>query len=1511
MASDFDWASLLGPILSDHEILGTKGCIWPVNRTSILVAIDHKVLFEDRLNLICNQYLPEGFGFAAYPHDHLEIPSDVCGNKGILVNWNSMKSLPDGDDLYFLRNISDHFLVDGSYEFDDLSYFVPLRNRRETTMRILDLFSGGFGGWHRAAKFLQQSSNLSFQTVGIEMDINIATTFAISHSISLLRDIQGAPKQLLKQSTGDWVLVADVQDHSWHPIVAEYAPTLITISSPCKPWSGASSSPGLYRDDGRLLIEAILTCRWFRPKCILLEQVSAFASHRHKVWITRALIHIGYKLVWQKVFDLADQSATKRPRWLALAVRCHLTTTPQPQPSWFKSEANTPKAFDTIVQLTHDERKALEPSSSTLAIAKDPKFFRGHSVFGGFNQQQQILRKRIYTPDVQLPTFMALYGSQHQLDLSYLEQYGFFGHFLEDSECTEGCRYWHPIEVALIHGITSPILIQHVWPLSWLIIGNAISEQQAIVVVADACQRITGERFSAFTMFTEYQQKRYTASNIRRVMLGEDVLIKPIEQDESLEFVKHAKTLRHAVDQQVKFAFWTPDKGCQINFDETDSTKSCHPFSQITQPDHGIVETTAAFPTTVMIQMEHQGGSNGIEISPSFPWEMLNVIWAGGLDFVPNDLDSLKIHFAKVESFQQSFECIPKDEVTILLHHNQIYCFNVPFEKDNGMLQSITNQPLFNLFGNEIAEQNRYMAFVTTDIYEFRRPTVDFLFVFAASQSTIVEFGWNPAADAILIQIKGEEIAKQVMLEFWGEVLTQATLKQIGRSIDAKEPGILVLAPVNTSVLPPLLTLELLSIQAAKILLSELCTSDKNSVDVKIKREGMVLWRGTLPTHTKLSQLAGLLQMAFVPTAGNLAIRFVKGGQNQLLDLTLLSIMSFDYAKHQSYVVLHAVSEIRGGGPSKQQTRTAVKNALASYLLEQGHDLQWVSSTVEAIMNKSGLTKVQHMVELSGGSAKSKAFDDMCKECGVNKPVITKPTAQTKFDNAPWNKGKKAKKSIQLIPQDYKIHDKYFINEDGTPCQQIFQLRAQACGICILSQEQAIPWLRGNQAISTDELAIFVRGQSALDTSLQVQSITIPCTNPDGESVLLSGQLVQFGAKEVKVDKSTTTSVVNEDCQMCALTLYKDDWTPDQWNDATHATTRFIRQILAEDQHDKDIVAMWGRSMKAGRAIASPAQCQSIQMHSTVLKAQLDKLLALSGHNRLYITTKDFNGRLDSSFKVLWLNGNHVELQATSAKLPECLGIVRGQKNMGLRFRPEAFKKAWALMYPGTTPPEKAMGDFMYKAEGLPYGCTQESLIKWGSVIGWKFFPLKALGPQSWLLRADNHPNKTIEMYNASPVLLRLLPPKSVGESPILLGPRPKQAPVVSTASLWHDPWAAWTGPRPTSTVADARKLDGPIEAKFAAQEEKIVAIQSELQNLANQQATHTKTVDEKFAKAEQREQRNMKQLESTIKDIQRDLQNTVSTAMASNTQAMDTRMQELKALFMKRKAPSEQDEEM
>lgn len=58
MAFDFDWSTILGPLLVDRDILGTKGCAWPIDRTSILVEVSHTIFNEDEISLICDQYLP-------------------------------------------------------------------------------------------------------------------------------------------------------------------------------------------------------------------------------------------------------------------------------------------------------------------------------------------------------------------------------------------------------------------------------------------------------------------------------------------------------------------------------------------------------------------------------------------------------------------------------------------------------------------------------------------------------------------------------------------------------------------------------------------------------------------------------------------------------------------------------------------------------------------------------------------------------------------------------------------------------------------------------------------------------------------------------------------------------------------------------------------------------------------------------------------------------------------------------------------------------------------------------------------------------------------------------------------------------------------------------------------------------------------------------------------------------------------------------------------------------------
>lgn len=110
---------------------------------------------------------------------------------------------------------------------------------------------------------------------------------------------------------------------------------------------------------------------------ILFEQVSGFAAHEHRSWIERALHTIGYRIVWQKLLDVAYMLGTTRPRWLAVAVRVH---------SEFQPVMLSPF---TMTQPPDEEQRAKFPLSAIdfaslqlgnhmIALASDPAFGLQH-----------------------------------------------------------------------------------------------------------------------------------------------------------------------------------------------------------------------------------------------------------------------------------------------------------------------------------------------------------------------------------------------------------------------------------------------------------------------------------------------------------------------------------------------------------------------------------------------------------------------------------------------------------------------------------------------------------------------------------------------------------------------------------------------------------------------------------------------------------------------------------------------------------------------------------------------------------------------------------------------------------------------------------------------------------------------------------------------------------------------------------------------------------------------------
>lgn len=263
------------------------------------------------------------------------------------------------------------------------------------------------------------------------------------------------------------------------------------------------------------------------------------------------------------------------------------------------------------------------------------------------------------------------------------------------------------------------------------------------------------------------------------------------------------------------------------------------------------------------------------------------------------------------------------------------------------------------------------------------------------------------------------------------------------------------------------------------------------------------------------------------------------------------------------------------------------------------------------------------------------------------------------------------------------------------------------------------------------------------------------------------------------------------------------------------------------------------------------------------------------------------------------MEGNHSYATVQAAKTQHCLGLVRGRGNLGLRYHTDHFESAWKVIHPGVAVPEKTIGDLIFKVEGLPFGCTPDTLQAWLSAIKWDAKPLKALGPQTWLFRSAVHPPPGIVMFNSHPVLVRHLPPKEKQHTAVIIGPKPRKMQPDSLQS--NDPWASWTGSRATSSAAVTpapRQTTGPIDTRFGDQDAKIQTLQSEIKKLTEGQEKFQQETTEMFKKVEVRDQKNMTEVRAAIGDLQKDFQSALTKSIQENSKKMDSNFQELKALF-------------
>ena len=315
--------SAIANVLKDYDIQGTRGAQLFPTRTSSLVKVLGTSLTDEKLVLIVDQIAPEGLGQNLFWNSGLAVPMDATLNSGLLILWNDSCALPPLGSCIWLRNVIDLGSFPEDYTFDEFSFWMKAKDHSDSidTVHHLEMFAGGAGGWSAAARFLHSCTGAKIQSVAIEIDEKVAKAFALANHACFIKPDRRLPHHTFHDFHGTWIVCTDIANDLYIEAAADWRVDIVTISSPCQPWSGASTGLGFESEDGQALLHAVLQCRWIRPVYILFENVGGFARHDHKRLLLKVLQMCGYKLCWEQCLDTQVPFGFVRGRWLAIAVR--------------------------------------------------------------------------------------------------------------------------------------------------------------------------------------------------------------------------------------------------------------------------------------------------------------------------------------------------------------------------------------------------------------------------------------------------------------------------------------------------------------------------------------------------------------------------------------------------------------------------------------------------------------------------------------------------------------------------------------------------------------------------------------------------------------------------------------------------------------------------------------------------------------------------------------------------------------------------------------------------------------------------------------------------------------------------------------------------------------------------------------------------------------------------------------------------------------------------------------
>ena len=1464
------------------------------------------------------------FNLAVRPHECTDHPALIRCQPQQYQLFNKVPGIMALENIY-VEHI--HPLILAA---DEETVIYQHSSSKSNEIVVLDYCCGGFGGWAAATHMIQEWYGIPImKTIGVDFDNRALQNWVITHAASYVETMQ-IPWASFKMIPGNIGLVADVNSRHWRQPVMALSPNVWCISAPCVSWSGAGKCTGFHSQDGIVLLIGLGLARMARPRILLLEQVKHFEQHEHFPLFIRLISWAGYRLLYQKVHEAGDHGPMMRPRWLGFAVDLLSSddyNMEKYHPSWLGPMHFNPLHFGCNWELDEQQKKTVKVAPNILAKYFDHKL--APAIMKG-----KLSQKRSTKWTQQMPVLMANYGFQHLLDEDSLKLRGLFGHFLEDKiqdqQNAGYLRWWHPLELALMFFPFHHLSIPHDLRLSWKILGNAIASNHAIFGLATMLPLMSDDFKipNPKQVMQDLLSNRMTAQNSHFVSLqkvwiiGASQAISDIQHD--IEIFQ--SIVQHEVGSLKAGTFFLWGKGC---FSLHDLAKQW--LESISIP--ASIEIPPTF-VTGWIQLTVRGPSHtsSAMIQAGMMLDGLLQFWGGHAMCVANEEEDSRTHFQILVIGHEYEPPHSHSSLTVVAYVSEEAWIQevAPDTKsqdctDHHGLPSADFNAVGRLHENSII---RASTCLFHDLPTIHRPDISPTLLGSACFHSEVKITMDWEQDVLHLFLRPTTETNndwRVLATLWHSS-HQTWWNKVGRQfqmvIDEEQSYIYVKIQPCGPVMPlplPETTIVFLTAGMKAFLTSFSELPGIQQTPIQLKWTNVVCWEGSLPSFFDMNFLRTAVGFFMSPWNLQQEITFVCYGRRACDECTLQELAeqkSPDSSKHHTTIIAQPMAS-GGGGPAvgKKDWDINIRNQLAAALLPHGVNVATLPQMTETILRHHGRPKIQQILKSVSEDQKGEALVQLAHQAGFQIQIQSNPPAKPQAGQKKL-RADNIRNELEHIDLDgITIEPGFLIDNQGKPVGQLQTIIPKSTGIVITKENSILSWLKDGQQISPDPLAVFLVGCSTLQSELPHEPICLPSRDINLRPILLSGMLVQLGQAPVIFSPKKDVKQPLDDSYMVSITAWKDETDEDHWQEVIKNPFRAIHQMAESHGEPIRLLSSWGVSCHQNSKPSHKALADSIQFHATIHAADIHKLLRLSGIAGTYVTPKNPQGGAMDEWRVIWLPTQvkqpnaHVEALRQLSKLDDPAGLVRSRTNYGVRVKQADYIKSFPILRPSETIPDDLQGKKIFKLTPFPFGTSPESIRQWLENEKWDGFPIKPLGPQTWIIAAKEAPQATFLTFNGHPILVRNMPGKMQKPlAPVVAGaklPTLMQSKAGTTKELGplkHDPWAQYAasnGSKPTAApVTVQAPAAGFVQQKFQQQDDRITSLTDDIKKLKSAQAEMSTQIDQKIHKVSQAVEETKQTFSSQLMQLQKDLESSLHGALQSQNTSISAGFSELKNMM-------------